>query len=233
MIPKFIHQTAKTAELDERSARLQAIVRKLHPDWTYKLWTDADNDAFVRAEYPAFYPVFAGFPKNIMRADVIRYLLMDKLGGLYLDTDYEMLRPFDWLDHTAVVAWESDDDRGPNTRQLGNALFAATPGHVYFRRLIEALAAHGPPPPDADVLSTTGPAFITAVYRAMPADEQAQVTLAPRAVFNPPMWNSRDYQALVNDPTVYGIHHCYGSWRQYSLAQRIRNRIGRIYRQWY
>ena len=58
-----------------------------------------DNLAFVKSEYPDFVDVFVGLPKNIMRADVIRYLLMDKLGGLYLDTDYEMLKPFDLIDH--------------------------------------------------------------------------------------------------------------------------------------
>ena len=101
MIPKLIHQTARTADIDQRSRHYQAIVRAMHPDWTYKLWTDADNDAFVRAEFPDFYPIFAGFPKGIMRADVIRYLLMDRLGGLYLDLDYEVLRPFDRLDEDA------------------------------------------------------------------------------------------------------------------------------------
>ncbi|MFZ0930337.1 MAG: glycosyltransferase, partial [Syntrophobacteraceae bacterium] len=99
MIPKLIHQTAKTHELPSEWRRFQQIVRELHPAWEYRLWTDEDNDAFVKKEYLNFLPVFRAFSKGIMRADVIRYLIMYRIGGLYLDLDYEMLKPFDLLAH--------------------------------------------------------------------------------------------------------------------------------------
>jgi mannosyltransferase OCH1-like enzyme len=231
MIPKLIHQTAKTADLDARSRRLQKIVRDLHPDWTYRLWTDADNDAFVRTEYPDFHAAFTALPKNIMRADVIRYLLMDRLGGMYLDVDYEMLRPFDLLHYSAVIPWESDDVPGKFKQQLGNAFFAAMPGHPFFRRVIDVLQSRGPLPPDADVLSATGPVFLTELYRAMTPQQQAEVYTADRKLFNPySPRNKREYEAIVNDKSVYGMHHCFGTWREYTLSQRVRLRLSKLYR---
>lgn len=230
MIPKLIHQTAKTADIDERSKRYQAIVRQMHPDWTYKLWTDADNDAFVRAEFPDFYPTFAGFPKGIMRADVIRYLLMDRLGGLYLDLDYEMLRPFDRLNYGCVVPLESGGDWADEDTRLGNAYFAAEPGHLFFRRVLDTIRNRPQLTADADVLTTTGPAFITNVYRGLSPEEKSQVSTPARPEFNPVTpRNEREYQAILKDKHVYGIHHCHGSWREYTLPQRLKVWASRTY----
>lgn len=229
MIPRLIHQTAKTAELSDEARRYQQIVRDLHPDWTYKLWTDADNDAFVRSEFPDFHPVFVGLPKNIMRADVIRYLLMDRLGGLYLDLDYEMLRPFDLFDRDCVIPWESDPEQGAAHHLLGNCFFAAAPGHPFFRAVIDSLQAH-PPSADASVLETTGPGFITRVFRSLTPELQQTVHTPTRRYFHPPTpRNNREYQAIRRDAEVYGIHHCHGSWREYGLAERLKVWASHIY----
>lgn len=231
MIPKLIHQTAKTAEIDERCRRYQNIVRRLHPDWTYKLWTDADNDAFVKAEYPEFYPAWTALPKNIMRADVIRYLLMDKLGGLYLDTDYEMLRPFDLLDHDAVVPFENDgNDRNGGRKQLGNAFFAAAPGSSFFKEVIRVLQTRPPLAADADVLTATGPAFLTAVYESRPPEGWPDLVTPERDLFCPlAPRNEREYTALLANKQMYGIHHCFGTWREQTTIQRLRGKLSKLY----
>jgi len=38
-----------------------------------------------------------------MRADVIRYLITYRIGGLYLDLDYEMLQPFRHTDKELML----------------------------------------------------------------------------------------------------------------------------------
>ncbi len=105
MIPKLIHQTAKTRDLPADCLEYVEQLKRLHPDWTYKLWTDEDNLEFVTREFPEFLETYQAFPRNIMRADVIRYLIMYRLGGFYLDTDYEMLKPFDLCDREIVLCW--------------------------------------------------------------------------------------------------------------------------------
>lgn len=226
MIPKLIHQTNKTDDVAPKWRGYQQKLRELHPDWTYRLWTDADNDAFVRAEYPDFYQTFCSYPRNIMRADVIRYLLMDRLGGLYMDLDYEMLRPFDLVQHPAVLMVENDVPAdGPDMR-LANSIFASTRGHPFFRRVIESLKQASPLTESADVEDSTGPHFITRVFKRVRDDADMHVHLAPKEQFNPETPRSpRQYRAVVSRPEVYGIHHCNGSWRNYSLPRRIRNNI--------
>ncbi len=137
MIPKLIHQTARTADLPEKWRGFQQKLQSLHPDWTYRLWTDDDNLAFVHAEYPDFTDTYARLPKSIMRADVIRYLLMYRLGGLYLDLDYEMLKPFDLTGHACVLPLEDAGEPGVRDPRVGNALLAAAPGHPFFKAVID------------------------------------------------------------------------------------------------
>ena len=228
MIPKIIHQTAKTADISESCRKYQKIVQDLHPGWDYRFWTDVDNATFVKTEYPAFFPIFTALPKNIMRADVIRYLLMDRIGGLYLDLDYEMLKPFDLLDYEAVVPWESSGEWGQGNDILGNAFFASTPGQPFFRRVIDELTLKPPLGPDADVLTSTGPAFITRVYREM-GPEAARIYAPAREIYNPVTpRNEKQYQAILKEGKARGIHHCQGSWREYTLLQKVRNAISRF-----
>ena len=87
MIPHIIHQTWKTRELPEKWKPLQEKLLDMHPGWEYRLWTDEEIDEFVRKEFPDFYSIYQSYPKHIMRVDVIRYLIMLRVGGLYLDLD--------------------------------------------------------------------------------------------------------------------------------------------------
>jgi mannosyltransferase OCH1-like enzyme len=226
MIPTLIHQTAKTAELPPKAVAYRQKLLELHPDWTYRLWTDADNLQFVRQEYPDFYDVFVGLPKNIMRADVIRYLLLYRLGGLYLDTDYEMLKPFDLLNYDAVLPWETDCEDLSRGGRIGNSFMAAEPGHAFFKMVIDDLQNHPPLAADADVLHSTGPHYLT---RILPQALAAGIIvhLPSRPLFNPyPPQSPRQYRKLVRQNVAYGIHHCFGSWRDFSLPRRIKQRIG-------
>jgi mannosyltransferase OCH1-like enzyme len=225
MIPRLIHQTAKTRDISPQWQGYQLKLLSLHPDWTYKLWTDEDNLAFVKSEYPEFLDTFQKLPKNIMRVDVIRYLIVYKFGGLYMDLDYEMLRPFDQLDHDIVLPWESDGEFGPGNDRVCNSIFAAAPGHPFFRLAIDDLKSRPPLGENVDVLSATGPLFLTRIYHQAIADG-IEIYTPARAVFSPYTPQSpRQYRAIVNNRVSYGIHHCAGTWREYSLARRVRDRI--------
>lgn len=233
MIPKLIHQTARTAEVPESWQAYQQILRRLHPEWTYKLWTDEDNLAFVKKEFPDFVDVFTGLPKNIMRADVIRYLLMYRLGGMYFDLDYEMLKPFDLTSHDCVLALERDPTVPMKDQIIANASFASAPGHPFFKAVIDDLQANPPFRKDSDVLAATGPAFITRIYREQfhGREKESNIFLAPRVMFAPETpFGDKRYQAIVKTGQSYGIHHCHGSWREFTAWERTRSRVSQTLR---
>jgi mannosyltransferase OCH1-like enzyme len=78
-IPLIIHQSWKTDQLPAKYLRWQATWKRMHPNWEYKLWTDADNLKLVEQDYPWFLKTYNSFKENISRADVVRYMYMHKV----------------------------------------------------------------------------------------------------------------------------------------------------------
>lgn len=227
MIPKLIHQTAKTTDIPENCRPYVEKVKALHPDWQYRLWTDEDNLELVRTRRPEFVDVFRRLPKGIMRADAIRYVLMYELGGLYLDTDYEMLKPFDLTGHDVVLPLEADGSSGEPER-ASNSIFASVPGHPFWKMAIDDLIARPPLAPDVDVLSATGPLFITRILQQARTAGMTVHTPEP-ILFSPKTPRlTRQYRAIVNGGRSYGIHHCFGSWRDFTLAEKIKIGVRRL-----
>ena len=228
MIPKLIHQTARTGDLPKNCRPYVEKLRALHSDWTYHLWTDEDNLAFVGKEFPELAEMFTGLPRNIMRADMIRYLLMYRLGGLYVDTDYEMIKPFDLTDHDIVLCWEGDPRTGEGHFLVANSIFASSPGHPFFKMIIDELKVNPPLSADADVETATGPGLVTRVYQSA-VKAGLHPYAAPAPEFNPiTPRNARQYQEILNNGVSYGIHHCHGSWRHFTVRHRVKMSLSRI-----
>ncbi|MFK3739407.1 glycosyltransferase family 32 protein [Massilia sp. TN1-12] len=97
-IPRILHQTFYERTL---APELQANVdrlRALNPHWEYRFYDDADIAAFIRQHYPPL--VWEYFERidpryGAARADLFRYLLLYKVGGVYLDIKSSAVRPFD------------------------------------------------------------------------------------------------------------------------------------------
>eukprot|EP00949_MAST-11_sp_MAST-11-sp1_P004361 g4361.t1 len=112
-ITRIIHQTWKDEDsVPPQMAAFSAGWRKLHPDWEYRLWTDESIDAFVAKEFPQLYGIFESYPWQIQRVDFARYCILKKFGGLFVDMDFEALRPFD-----AVIARSALDVHHRKSKQ--------------------------------------------------------------------------------------------------------------------
>src|SRR6201995_1444549 len=148
MIPKIIHQSWKVAEVPLRWQPFQASWRANHPGYEYMYWTDEANRAFVATHFPQFLPVYDGYKLPICRADLARYLVVCHYGGLYVDMDFESLRPLDDLlvGRELVFAQEPESHlQKPSMRSRGlsrivcNALFASVPRHTFWEHFLPML----------------------------------------------------------------------------------------------
>lgn len=88
-IPKIIHQTYYNSEsLPAEVIKSIEKLKSLNPDWEYRFYDDKAVLAFVLANYgDAMVSRFEKInPKyNVVMADLFRYLVLIKEGGLYLD----------------------------------------------------------------------------------------------------------------------------------------------------
>lgn len=226
-IPRIIHQTWKSKDVPVQMQKYVDRVKELHPGWQYKLWTDDDNDAFVKKEFPEFYPVFEGFSKNIMRADVIRYLIMYKIGGLYLDLDYEMLKPFQYTDKELVLPFSRKIALGDKRDLLGNCIFASAPHHIFWKNMIDDLQKNPPLVKHyMEVLGATGPFFLTRIFEE---GSYSDAFLPDRILFHPPTpGNRRNYINIIQNGISEGIHHVSGTWLEKTLFSRTKNLLYRL-----
>jgi hypothetical protein len=229
MIPRIIHQTARTADIPPRWQALRDRARELHPGWEYRLWTDEDNAALVAGTSANLLAAYRGLPRNIMRADFIRYLILEQFGGLYFDLDYEFFKPFDLLDRHIVLPCESDDGR---EIYIGNCVLASEPGHPLWRvaleELVKGVTALGRDPLEEEITTLTGPGLVTSAYRIC-LGRGLEMDVPRRALFHPETPRTdAEYRALRDARTSYGVHHCDGTWRANTFAQRVLRKISRV-----
>ena len=92
-IPKIIHQIFhnwkdpgnETIPSDWDEVRATC---KLHnPDFEHRLWTESASREFLEENYPWFLKTYDGYKFPVQRIDSLRYFLMLKIGGFYIDLD--------------------------------------------------------------------------------------------------------------------------------------------------
>ena len=227
-IPRVIHQLWKSERIPRRWRRAVESVHRYHPGWEYRLWTDAAMDAHVRLRHPAFYPVFAGFSRHIMRVDVFRYILMHDFGGLYCDLDYEFLRPFDYSGLNLLLSLERDRNFGDDDDLVSNYVFASAAGHPYWRDVLETLAARPPEVEDYfDVGYATGSVFLTMVL-VRHRSSYGDYTLLPKPVLSPlRVHGRRERKLYLNSGVTYGFHHGWGSWKERTSLTYAQTKIAK------
>lgn len=94
LVPKKIHQIwIGQKPLPEATKEYQKTFAKHHPDWEYRLWTDKDieNLELINKE------LYDKAPNPGEKSDILRLELLYKFGGVYLDTDCELVQPLDEL----------------------------------------------------------------------------------------------------------------------------------------
>lgn len=141
--PRIIHQTWKDRESIPGKFKAWAESwQKHHPNWTYHLWTDAQNRGLIATSYPWFLHTYDNLKVNIQKVDSARLFYLHKYGGIYADLDLECLRPLDPLasklvNRAAVFSmgnkWHVENGDPRHDHDLPNAMMASgTPGHPFW-----------------------------------------------------------------------------------------------------
>ena len=144
-IPKVIHQIWSDIDrpLPEHFKTLGETWRKSYPDWEYIQWNNDMMNTFIKECYPEYWNIYNEFPYNVQRRDAIRYLILYQIGGMYVDFDYESLKPIDELigDKICCFALEPDSHRlvfKKDVEQvLNNALMLSSPRHPFMKKIID------------------------------------------------------------------------------------------------
>lgn len=158
-IPKLLHQTwvcRPVSDLPERITTNIAYLQELNPTWQHQLWEDSSVEAFIKEHYGndiwGYYTRIS--PRyGAAKADFFRYLVIYKLGGVYLDIKTSLGKPLDEGirsgDKFLLSYWDNLPGEPhytwgyyPELRQLSSRgefpqwYIACVPGHPFVRTLI-------------------------------------------------------------------------------------------------
>lgn len=89
---KIIHQSWSTNFIPVKYLKIKLNNKKFFNDWKYKLWTDEENDLFIKNKFPSFYEIYKNYKHKINKIDSVRYFYLYEYGGLYMDLDISLNR---------------------------------------------------------------------------------------------------------------------------------------------
>jgi mannosyltransferase OCH1-like enzyme len=97
-IPKIIWQTMKTGNVPALMKNYADTWINLNPEYEYRFYDDRDVFDFIQNNFIDFLEGYKKIKYGASKADLWRYLVIYKYGGVYADMDCRCIRPLrEWI----------------------------------------------------------------------------------------------------------------------------------------
>lgn len=224
MIPKKIHYCWFGGNpLPETAKKCIDSWKKFCPDYEIIEWNESNFDLnyndYVREAYSAKKWAFV--------SDVARLYAIVNYGGIYMDTDVEVLKPLDdLLQYEAVSGFESKD-------RIQTGLMACLDGQSLFKELLHDyddahfIKEDGSYDLTTNVIRITNTCLKYGLILNNTLQTVNGFTLLPSDFLCPKDW--RTGEITITDNT-YTIHHFDGSWLtdETRLAIKLKKKYSKI-----
>ncbi|MDA7706970.1 glycosyltransferase [Flavobacteriaceae bacterium] len=218
-IPKVIHYCwFGPKPIPELELKCIESWTKYLPDYKLMFWNedsfDINSHSFSKQAYENNY--FA-FVSDYVRAEVLK-----EYGGIYLDTDFEILSNFTDLfsNYEVVLGFE-------NSSFVGTAMMASIPNHSIFQEFTKHYRNLSFINQKGKIQITANPAILAEILKKFEINLNGESQLVKgvyvyhRNLFFPKKLNDNSFR--ITEETV-GIHHFEGSWltdRQKKRGQNV------------
>ncbi len=169
MIPKVFHRIWLGGPEPDWCKPFAATWLDHHRGWDMQQWGEREvAELFPLVNQDLYDRASEIAPDHVgqLRSDILRYEILHRFGGVYVDTDFECQKSIEPLidGATCFAAWEV-----PNV-WVNNAIFGATKEHQFISHLIDELPASVARNRGAKPNRMSGPHFVTSIYRAHPGE---------------------------------------------------------------
>ena len=216
MIPKLIHYCwFGRGEMPELAIKCIASWHKYMPDWKYKLWNEDNFDVnsvpYTKEAYEARKFAFV--------SDYVRLLALQREGGVYFDTDVEVLKPFDsLLNYSAFAGFE-----GSKYLPVGTCVMASEANGQWVNEMLESYRIRHFVNWDGTYDLTTNVQYITTLMSrqgfVQNGEEQKYKDLQVFPIeFFSPRQTTGEYHQTEN---TYCDHLGLGSWAEHRSGWKV------------
>ncbi|HRH25850.1 MAG TPA: glycosyltransferase [Candidatus Paceibacterota bacterium] len=225
-IPKIFHHIwLGNAPLPEKFSLWLSQWEEMNPGWTVMRWTDQNLPEITNRKE------FDEADRMAKKSDILRYEVCLQYGGVYIDADFEPLKPIEPI-LDGVHAFIADEHPGIPC----NALIGCEAGQPFFKVLVDRLPEsirHGMET-GGDIVEQTGPKFLKRCLDEYEGNDQVPVPsdapgvlgrrveirssdgtksvhLFEYSVFYPYYYTEPEKEDTVF-PEAFGKHHWTASW---------------------
>ena len=164
-ISPIFHELSRTSDLTWEERVLTKRSQRLLPNFSYKLWTDQSCIELIQQNWPhTSTPIES--KSGIIKADLCRYAILYDFGGIYLDTDYKLVRSIGDLLQSGCLLPIEFDATPTSDMKLGNAVLASCAKHPFWKGLLEYIFVnHQEGFDESNPVEATGPMALTKFWR--------------------------------------------------------------------
>lgn len=206
MIPKTIHYCWFGKQLPgKREQRCIESWSRICPDYEIVMWSGRNapvyDNNYVRQAY--------SMKKWAFVSDYVRLKILSEYGGIYLDTDVELLKSLDeFTDQTGFIGFESPEN-------IATCVMGCIPGQPFFNWATRQYDTRAFCKADGSCDSTTNTTWLTGILlqKGLQQNGMTQnvsgITIYPSDVFCP--WDLQTGKLHLTERSV-AIHYFAGSW---------------------
>lgn len=222
-IPKIIHYCWFGGNpLDPLAQTCKESWTKYYPDYKIVLW---DEESFDIDKIPFTKEAYA-HKKWAFVSDYVRLYALSSVGGIYVDTDFEIIRRLDKdiLNNRVVIGYE-------NGRWFSTAFIASEPNNEWIKLLLDYYDGRHFIGEDGSMNIKPNPVIVTEISKLKcnfklgdNFIDTGGVKIMPTIAFSPyKRKNTIDHDSYIMSETeTYGIHHLAASWvDETSIIRRI------------
>ncbi len=225
-IPKKIHQIwIGPKQIPKKYLEWSRSWVKKNPDWDYKLWTNEDIKDLDMHNRSIF-----NLSDNVgFKSDLVRYEILYKFGGIYIDTDFECLKkiPDSLRDYDFVSCI------GFNYfPEILNGFLMSSPQNKILKELIYNIQIPQYKKDPMSIIKFSGPLKLTDIYFNNHENNRNYLILPSNYCYPYPSFliNSSVKEKDEITSESFAIHHWEMSWMKGKYIKRIINKIIYIFK---
>ncbi len=141
-IPSKIFQTWKTHHMDNQLENLTTLWKVHNPKYEYGLFDNAECDRFIKENFDSnVYSAYVKLLPGALKADLWRYCVLYKYGGVYVDIDTMCMNSLNKFlkNYEFVTAVDLNKTKSEGEHNLFNTFIASIPQHPILKGCIDRI----------------------------------------------------------------------------------------------